>query len=108
MPRIPKLRQARAALLRDIGSLEEMRRGSVVRQFFRVQQPGSPDPVFVGPYALFTCKKNGRTVSRRLHAPGEVRRLEQQVENYHVFRRLCSRLVELSEAICDEKDRSDG
>jgi hypothetical protein len=106
MSRLPKLRQTRAALLRDITSLEEMRRGSVVRQFFRVKRPSSPEPVFVGPYALFTCKKNGRTVGRRLHDPEEVRKLERQVENYHAFRRLCSRLVEVSEEICDEKDRA--
>jgi hypothetical protein len=105
MSRLPWLRQARADLLRHIASLEEMRRGSVLRQFFKVRRRSSPDPVFVGPYALFTCKRNGRTVGRRLRDPDEVRKLERQVENYHVFRRLCSQLVEVSEAICDEKDR---
>jgi hypothetical protein len=44
-------------------------------------------------------------LSRRLPDPEEVRRLEEQVENYHIFRRLCAELVEVSEKICDEKDR---
>lgn len=105
MPGLPQLRKTRADLLRHIGSIEEMRRGSVVRQFLKVKRQNSPTPVLVGPYALFTCKKNGRTVGRRLPDPDEVRTIEQQVENYHTFRRLCGQLVEVSEAICDEKDR---
>jgi len=105
MSRLPKLRQTRADLLRHIGSIEEMRRGSVIRQFLKVRRKDRSAPVFSGPYPLFTCKKNGQTVSRRLRDPEDVRQLEQQVENYHVFRRLCSQLVEVSEAICDEKDR---
>ena len=104
MSRLPKLRQHRADLLRHIGAIEEMRRGSVTRQFLKVKRPDSEESVFTGPYPLFTCKKNGRTVGRRLHDPDEVRKLENQVENYHSFRRLCSQLVEVSEAICEEKD----
>jgi hypothetical protein len=57
------------------------------------------------PYALYTFKKKGKTVGRRLREPEEVRRLEEQVENYHVFRSLCRELVDLSEQICDEKDK---
>jgi hypothetical protein len=102
MSRLPKLRQTRAELLRHIGSLEKMRRGSVVHQFHKIRRKGSQTPVFSGPYPLFTYKKSGRTVARRLRDPEELRRLEEQVENYHVFRRLCSQLVDVSEAICDE------
>jgi hypothetical protein len=102
MSRLPKLRQTRAELLRHIGSLEKMRRGSVIHQFHKIRRPGSQTPVFSGPYPLFTCKKKGRTVARRLRDPEEVRKLEAQVENHHVFRRLCSQLVDVSEAICDE------
>jgi hypothetical protein len=105
MSRLPKLRQSRADLLRHIGAIEEMRRGSVTRQFVKVKRPDSGDSTFVGPYPLLTSKKNGRTVGRRLHDPNEVLKIEQQVENYHAFRRLCSQLVDVSEAICEEKER---
>jgi len=105
MSHLPKLRQARAELLGHIASLEEMRRGSVIRQFVKVRLKGQKSPVLSGPYPLFTCKKNGRTVSRRLRRPDEVRKLELQVENYHSFRRLCTQLVDISEEICDEKER---
>jgi hypothetical protein len=105
MSHLPQLRRARADLLRHISSIEEMRRGSVIRQFLKAKRPDAEEEVFIGPYPLFTCKRNGRTVGRRLHDPDEVRKIEQQVENYHSFRRLCSQLVDVSEAICEEKDR---
>jgi hypothetical protein len=105
MPKLPKLRQLRQELLGHIFSIEEMRRGSVIRQFLKLRLKGQKDPILAGPYALYTCKKKGKTQGRRLHGPEEIRRLEEQVENYHVFRRLCAELVEVSEQICDEKDR---
>jgi hypothetical protein len=105
MSRLPKLRALRRELLDDISAIEEMRRGSVVRQFLKVKLKGRKEPVLSGPYALYTRKKKGKTVGRRLHDPEEVRRLEDQVENYHAFRRLCAELVDLSEEICDEKDK---
>ncbi len=105
MSSLTQLRQTRAELLRHACSIEEMRRGSVIHQFIKIRRKHGKTSVFSGPYPLFTCKKEGRTISRRLLDPEEIRRLEQQVDNYHSFRRLCSQLVEISEAICDEMDR---
>lgn len=105
MSRLPKLRALRRELLGHISAIEEMRRGSVVRQFLKVELKGRKEPVLSGPYPLYSRKKKGKTEARRLHDPSEVRRLEEQVENYHAFRRLCSRLVEVSEEICDEKEK---
>jgi len=105
MSKISHLFARRRDLLEDISAIEEMRRGSVIRQFLKVKLKGRKEPVLSGPYALYTRKKKRKTVSRRLHDPAEVRRLEEQVENYHVFRRLCAELVEVSEEICEEKDK---
>ena len=105
MSMLSKLRGIRQKVLDQVALLEEMRRGSVTRQFLKVKRKGQADPVLSGPYALFTSKKDGRTVGRRLHDLEEVRRLEQQVENYHHFQELCRRLVEIGEAICQEKER---
>ncbi|MFZ2055658.1 MAG: DUF6788 family protein, partial [Candidatus Aminicenantales bacterium] len=102
---LPQLRQLRQELLGHISAIEEMRRGSVIHQFLKLKLKGQKDPVLAGPYALYTCKKKGKTQGRRLHGTEEIRRLEEQVENYHVFRKLCGELVEVSEQICDEKDR---
>jgi len=105
MSQLPKLRRQRQDILGHIASLEQMQRGSVTRQFFKTKRRQLNAPVLIGPYALYTYKKGGKTVGRRLHDPQEVRRLEERVENYHVFRRLCSELVDVSERICEEKDK---
>jgi hypothetical protein len=102
-----KLRQARQETLTHIALIEEMRRGSVTRQFLKIRLKGQRDPVLAGPYALFTCKKNGRTVGHRLHDAEEIRLLEHQVQNFHTFQNLCRRLVEISEKICEERERKE-
>ncbi len=102
---LSKLREARQEILAQIALLEEMRRGSVIRQFLKIKLKGRRKPTLSGPYALLTFKQKGKTVSRRLHDLEEIRRLEQQVENYHIFQQLCRRLVEIGEAICQEKER---
>lgn len=104
MSMLSKLRQTRQQILTQIASIEEMRRGSVIRQFLKVKLKGQRKPILSGPYALFTFKQKGKTVSRRLHDLEEVRRLEHQVENYHLFQQLCRTLVEIGEAICKEKE----
>lgn len=102
---LSKLRQARLDILAQIALFEEMRRGSVIRQFLKIKLKGKRKSALSGPYALLTFKQEGKTVSRRLHGLEEIRRLEHQVENYHIFQQLCRRLVEIGEAICQEKER---
>jgi len=102
---LSKLRQTRHQVLTQISLIEEMRRGSVIRQFLKIRLRGQSQSTLVGPYALLTLKKKGRTVSRRLRDLDEIRHLEQQVENYHTFQRLCRQLVEIGEAICEEKGK---
>jgi len=104
---LSKLRQTRQQILTQIGLIEEMRRGSVIRQFLKIRLKGQSKSTLVGPYALFTLKKKGRTVSRRLRDLDEIRRLEQQVQNYHTFQHLCRQLVEVGEALCEEKQKEE-
>jgi hypothetical protein len=105
MTNLARLRRSRRQILGRIAAIEEMRRGSVVRQFFKVKQNGPARPKRRGPYTLYTLKKHGKTVGRRLSRPEEIRRLEAQVENYHSFRELCGELVEVAERICEEKEK---
>lgn len=102
-----KLQETRQEILTHIALIGEMRRGSVTRQFFKIKRKGQKDPALAGPYALFTCKKNGRTVGRRLRDAQEIRRLEHQVQNFHTFQNLCRRLVEIGEKICEERERQE-
>jgi hypothetical protein len=49
MSHLAKLRKLRQEILGHIGSLEEMRRGSVTRQFFRTKRKELNVPVLIGP-----------------------------------------------------------
>jgi len=105
---LDKLREMRQEILAHIALIEEMRRGSVTRQFLKIKLKGQKEPALAGPYGLFTCKKNGRTMGRRLRDAQEIRRLEHQVQNFHTFQNLCRRLVEIGEKICEERERKEG
>jgi len=106
MNRIRQLLQKRKGILLKMARIVEMRRGSVVRQMLPRQQQGKPAPERRGPYPLFTCKRQGQTVSRRLHSEEERKRLERQVQNFHRFQELSRRLVETAEALCEEKEKN--
>jgi hypothetical protein len=103
MKREEGLRQERARILKELGGIEEMRRGSVVLQYVPRQERGKAAKAVRGPYPLFTCKRGGRTVGFRIHSEGERRRLEREVKNYHRFRRLCSRLVAIGEELSERR-----
>jgi hypothetical protein len=105
MKRIEQLLQKRQKILRQMARIVEMRRGSVVRQMVPRQKEGEPAPERRGPYPLFSCKRQGQTVSRRVHAESELKRLERQVQNFHRFQELSRQLVEAAEAICAEKEK---
>ena len=55
-----KLQQTRHEILTHIGLIEEMRRGSVTRQFLKIKLKGQKDPALAGPYALFTRNRSER------------------------------------------------
>lgn len=102
-----KPQQTLQEILTHICLIEEMRRGSVTRQILKIKRKGQREPALGGPYALFTCKKNGRTVGRRLRDAKEIRRLEQQVKNFRTFQNLCSRLIKIGEKICEKRERKE-
>lgn len=105
MNRIRQLLQKRKGILLKMARIVEMRRGSVVRQTMPRQAQGKPAPERRGPYPLFTFKRKGQTVSRRLHSEEERRRLERQVGNFHRFQELSRKLLETAEALGDEKEK---
>ena len=105
MADIKELMEERNQILEKIDGLVAMRRGSMTRQFVPVVKNGKPTREKRGPYNLFSYKKNGRTVSRRVKDKNELRRLNRQVENYHLFQKLCQRLMEIGEEICQEHEK---
>lgn len=94
--------EKRRRIIGDIGRIKDMRRGSVVEQYFEVKRKDGTT-VKQGPYFLYTFKEKGKTKSRRLSGPGQAQRYREEIEEFRSFERLSSQLIETSHQICDLK-----
>jgi len=96
----------RAEIMKEMGELGEMRRGSVVEQF---QERVRPDGRIVrhGPYPLYSYKEKGRTISRRLKTSEEADRYRQQIRNFRRFEELTRELVMIGEQLSDAETGAD-
>ena len=93
------IRQRRQAILDELASLEMIRRGSVTEQVLHPK--GREGKRYeCGPYTVYTLKRSGRTVSRRLSA-ADRDRFREQVDACHRFQSLTRELMEIGEALCD-------
>ena len=103
-PALPALETHRSKLLRALGELKDMRRGSVVGATFRCRKPtchcSRPDDPGHGPIMRLTYKVHGKTVTEALPSPAAVRKAEQEIAEFRRFQELGHELVEVNEQIC--------
>ncbi len=108
---LSELLSRRDQVLQKFADIGDMRQGSISENYRRCGRSGcccaGPDHPGHGPYYAFTRKVAGktRTVNRR---PGlELNRLRKEVAEYQRFKKLCSELIEVNEAICDARPAPD-
>jgi len=94
-----QIRRRREEILREVEGLEFVRRGSVTEQVLHPRRPNGRQYT-CGPYAMYSFKRNGRTVSRRLSAEASVR-MRKEVEAGHRLQELMQELMALGEAACE-------
>jgi Family of unknown function (DUF6788) len=99
MNEISKIEARRKEILKEVGEMRSMRKGSVTEQFLRVPQKGK-EPAMRGPYHTYTRKERGKTVGRRLKSK-EVERFKGDVKAFHRFHALCQEYAELTERLGD-------
>lgn len=93
----------RNEILKQLVSLPDFRRGSVVNQFIdSVRKDGSS--IRRGPYPVYSFKEKGKTVSRRLKDPQEVDKYQKQIQAFRQFQAVIHEWISLSEQICDLPD----
>jgi len=102
---VAALERQRAEILRQMQSLGDMRRGSVVEQHLKCgkspcccQVRGHPGH---GPYFAFTRKVQGKTQTRQFRPGPPLAKVAREVEAYHRFRQLCDQLLVVNEQLCD-------
>lgn len=96
----PNLEHQRQALLQQLSSLQQLRRGSLTEQFLRGQRKDG-SPVKRGPYPLLTRKEGQKTVSLRLTDPELVPLYRQQIQAMRQFETVVDRLVQVGEQLSD-------
>ena len=103
MDELKKELNRKKLLLEQIGTIKDMRRGSVLEQYFENKRAdGSMGKQ--GPYFLYSYKeKDQKTVSRRLSGTAEAQRTRAEIAELRHFEELSAQLIEVSHRICDLK-----
>ena len=90
----PSIQQQRAQILEEMGRIDQMIRGHVSEQTYRVQRGGQT--LLQGPYFVLQRRENGKNNCQRV-APEDVESIVASVEAYHHFQQLAQRYVSLTE-----------
>jgi len=96
-----ELEQQRQSILRKMGRIRTMRRGTVSEQFLKVPHKGQAEPVRRGPYYLWQYWEHGRPMRRRLRSGPEVATARKEVAAYKEFEQLCEHYVDVAEALAE-------
>ena len=94
-----ELEQQRQGILKKMGALRTMRRGTVSEQFLAVPHKGQAQPVLRGPYYLWQYWEHGVPKRQRLHGASEVKAAREEVAAHKEFERLCDQYVCTAEAL---------
>ena len=99
MDSFQQLEKRRDAILEQMRAIRSMRRGTVNKQFLKVQHKGKDKPVSRGPYYVLSRRKQGKTVSKRLTSGEEVKQAQQDIEAYKRFVALCQDFEDVTERL---------
>lgn len=98
------LEAQRAQTQLDISRLGDMRAGSITSTGGRCGNPGChchrPDDPGHGPFYRLTRKVNGKSVTESFRSATALRKAQQEVEEFHRFRQLSQKLLDVNERIC--------
>lgn len=95
---ITRLEERRGQILQEMKQIRAMRKGSVIKQYFKVKKNGEKEPVLKGPYWLYTRKEKGKTVGQRLRKD-DAERFSEEVDACHHFQGLCREYAEVTERL---------
>jgi len=99
-----ELEARRVAVQSQFVELGDMRSGSITGTGGRCGNPRChchrSGAAGHGPYYRLTRKVEGKTVTEAFTSPAELAKAQREVSEYHRFRELGRRLLEVNEAIC--------
>jgi hypothetical protein len=106
MDELKREQERKKEIIKQLGNLKDMRRGSVTEQYYNAKHKDG-SVVRQGPYFLYSYKDKGRSISRRLSGSVEAERIREEIEEFRRFEELSSQLIDVSHRICDLKSQRD-
>jgi len=101
---LSELETQRANVQQQIGSLGDLRAGSITTTGGRCGNPRchcrKKDDPGHGPFYRLTRKVEGKTVTETFPSPAAQRKAQREIDEYHRFRELSRDLLEINEKIC--------
>jgi hypothetical protein len=98
------LEKQRAELLKRIGAVGDLRRGSITGTSGKCGKPtchcAKPGSAGHGPNYRLTRKMNGKTVTETFASPEALKKAQREVAEFHRFQDLCEQVVVVSEQLC--------
>jgi len=99
-----QLEKQRAELLKRIGSVGDLRRGSITATSGKCGKPtchcAKPGSAGHGPSYRLTRKVQGKTVTETFPSPAALKKAQNEVAEFHRFQDLCEQVVVVSEQLC--------
>ena len=102
-----ELEQQRQAILKKMGQIRTMRRGTISEQFLKVPHKGQAEPARRGPYYLWQYWEGGKPKRQRLSNRAEVEAARREVAAHKEFEQLCERYVAGGEALREAERETD-
>lgn len=90
----PTTSAARQPILEELGSITQMRRGTLSEQYVERPAPNGGTVRF-GPYFKFQIWEDGRNQTRSV-TTDEALLLREDIDNFHRFEQLCQQLAQLN------------
>jgi len=98
MKRIEEISARRKEILKEMGRIKSLKRGTLTEQYLKVRHLGKKEPVLRGPYYVLSRHEEGRTVSRRVSLK-ELAEVRAELSAGKRFRELCREYEELTEEL---------
>jgi hypothetical protein len=90
----PPTTAARESILEELGSITQMRRGTLSERYVERSAPNGGTVRF-GPYFKFQIWQDGRNQTRSVTAD-EALLLREDIDNFHRFEHLCQQLAQIN------------
>lgn len=102
---IEGLRKQKRALLKKLGEIGDFRRGTISVNYRKCGKKNcicaKEGHVGHGPQYLWSTTVKGKSYTKNLRLGPELQKYKEDIDNYHLFQRLCEEIIHINEKICN-------